>query len=73
MSNPFKLRDVVQRKTGGPKTEVVKIDDHWPVDGPRTKDAICYLEDGGWEFYWNLLLVGRYTEVAWGDSGDVWR
>lgn len=44
-------------KPTGKILEVLRIENHNPVDGPREKDAIAYLSDGTWAFVWNLYLV----------------
>jgi hypothetical protein len=40
----------------GPMLTVTAIVSHKPVDGPEKRNAICMLEDGSWEFIWNLEL-----------------
>lgn len=37
--------------------EIVKIEDHRPVDGPVEHNAIAHLSNGTWQFVWNLRQV----------------
>lgn len=67
MINLFKTGDTVYKNypfDGSPKQGypdkkrlfvIEKIIDHEPVDGPRTKNAVCFLKPGiSWDFHWNL-------------------
>lgn len=38
---------------------IIDIKDHKPIDGEIKEKAIVLLEDGSWEFYWNLILYKR--------------
>lgn len=43
----------------GPVLQIVGLADHKPVDGTREINAIALLEDGTWEFIWNLKVYWR--------------
>lgn len=62
----MKPGDMVQRSgphTGGgrpcpsPPLTVVRVGNHNPIDGPKHADCIVFLNDGSWEFIWNLKPV----------------
>ena len=36
--------------------DVIKIEDHGPVDGNFMPACVCHLSDGSWEFKWNLYF-----------------
>lgn len=43
----------------GPVLKVVEVVDNRPIDGPVQKDSIALLDDGTWEFIWNLVEERR--------------
>lgn len=45
-------------KTFGPVHKVVEIKDHCHIDGRVEKGVIWILDDNGWEFSWNLTVMG---------------
>lgn len=57
-------------KAGRPITsrtyKVVCVEDHCPVDGAPRKGVIAVLDDGTWEFVWNLEVLGFDQGALWG-------
>lgn len=35
------------------------IVDHRPVDGPIESHCVCLIEDGSWDFIWNLRIIAN--------------
>jgi hypothetical protein len=38
----------------GPILTVTKIRNHKPIDGPEMRNTVAELDDGSWDFVWNL-------------------
>lgn len=49
-------------KPVGNTLKVKQIVDHKPVDGPTRKNTVAILEDGTWEFVWNLTVIKEDKE-----------